>query len=176
MRSSVNEKDHYSVLQVGEDASTDEIKAAYRRLALEHHPDRAGDPQATERMQQINEAYAVLSDPIKRKEYDQERANEFQKALAAFDGDRPEEKDADPTQEIVVSQVRVEKWKVWARSQLKVIFRISLLTATLFLWALITGQVNFAALALLVVISLQIILSVMMRMRNLYTSGEADPE
>ena len=63
--------DYYSRLGLGAQASTRQIKAAYRRLALEHHPDRnRNDPAAAEIMKQLNEAYAVLSNPVKRREYD----------------------------------------------------------------------------------------------------------
>jgi molecular chaperone DnaJ len=64
-------RDYYEILNVPRDASLDEIKAAYRRLAREYHPDvRKDDPQAEERFKEINEAYQVLSDPQKRAEYD----------------------------------------------------------------------------------------------------------
>lgn len=64
-------RDYYGVLGVSRDASEDEIKKAYRRLAKEHHPDRSEDPNAEERFKEISEAYAVLSDPEKRQVYDQ---------------------------------------------------------------------------------------------------------
>lgn len=64
-------KDYYRVLGVDAGATTGEIKEAYRRLAFEHHPDRnTADPAAVRRMQAINEAYAVLSDPDKRQRFD----------------------------------------------------------------------------------------------------------
>ncbi|MER3460740.1 MAG: molecular chaperone DnaJ, partial [candidate division GAL15 bacterium] len=64
-------RDYYEILNVPRDASLEEIKAAYRRLAREYHPDvRKDDPQAEERFKEINEAYQVLSDPQKRAEYD----------------------------------------------------------------------------------------------------------
>ena len=64
-------RDYYKVLGVGRQAGQDEIKKAYRKLAVKHHPDRnQGDKQAEERFKEINEAYAVLSDPEKRKQYD----------------------------------------------------------------------------------------------------------
>ena len=63
--------DYYAILGVPQDASTRQIKAAYRRLAFQHHPDRNRDtPGAAETMKRINEAYAVLSSPAKRREYD----------------------------------------------------------------------------------------------------------
>jgi len=64
-------KDYYRVLQVAPDASNEEIKRAYRRLAREHHPDvNPGDGEAERRFKEINEAYQVLSDPESRRAYD----------------------------------------------------------------------------------------------------------
>lgn len=65
------ERDYYSILGVGQDTSDEEIKKAFRRLALKYHPDRCpGDPESEERFKEINEAYAVLGDRDKRREYD----------------------------------------------------------------------------------------------------------
>ncbi len=65
-------KDYYKILGVERNASLDEIKQAYRRLALKYHPDRnPGDKEAEEKFKEINEAYQVLSDPEKRARYDQ---------------------------------------------------------------------------------------------------------
>jgi len=67
-------KDYYRVLGVPEKANADEIKKAYRRLAKQHHPDANPDnPGAAERFKEIGEAYSVLSDAEKRKQYDQMR-------------------------------------------------------------------------------------------------------
>lgn len=65
-------KDYYTTLGVDRKASEDEIKRAYRKLALQYHPDRnPGDKKAEEKFKEINEAYQVLSDPAKRSRYDQ---------------------------------------------------------------------------------------------------------
>jgi DnaJ-class molecular chaperone len=62
---------YYQQLKVEPDSSSEQIKEAYRRLAFEYHPDRnSKDPQAAEKMKAINEAYAVLSNPEKRRQYD----------------------------------------------------------------------------------------------------------
>lgn len=63
---------HYATLGIGEGASQDEIKRAYRRLASKHHPDKGGD---TIQFQKIEEAYRILSDPAQREQYDNERRN-----------------------------------------------------------------------------------------------------
>jgi hypothetical protein len=67
----MNQKDYYQILGIDRNASLQQIKEAYRRLAFQYHPDRnKGDPHATEKMKEINEAYAALSDAGKRREYD----------------------------------------------------------------------------------------------------------
>lgn len=63
-------KDYYKILNVAKDASADDIKKAYRKLAREYHPDVSDKPDAEEKLKEINEAYEVLKDPDKRHEYD----------------------------------------------------------------------------------------------------------
>ncbi len=67
----MEQKDYYDILGLTNDAGEKQIRDAYRRMALLHHPDRNRDnPEAAERMKEINESYAVLSDSRKRREYD----------------------------------------------------------------------------------------------------------
>ena len=67
----MSKRDYYEVLGVGRDAGEQEIKSAYRKLALQHHPDRnPDDPGAEEKFKEASEAYSVLSDPQKRASYD----------------------------------------------------------------------------------------------------------
>jgi curved DNA-binding protein CbpA len=65
--------DYYAILQVHPKADREVISAAYRKLAVKHHPDVSASPDAGERMKQLNEAYEVLSDPVRRAIYDRSR-------------------------------------------------------------------------------------------------------
>lgn len=73
-------KDHYSTLGVSKNASIDEIKRAYRKLASKHHPDRGG---SKEEFQRIEEAYRILSDPQQRQQYDNPQP-QFQHDFSGF--------------------------------------------------------------------------------------------
>jgi curved DNA-binding protein len=79
-------KDYYKILEVPRTASQEEIKKAYRKLAMKYHPDRnKGDKSAENRFKDINEAYAVLSNPEKRKQYDMFGAEGFQRRYTQED-------------------------------------------------------------------------------------------
>jgi curved DNA-binding protein len=69
-QSTLSTRDYYEVLGVARDADGQTIKAAFHRLARRYHPDQSAEPDAEERFKDIAEAYAVLSDPAKRAEYD----------------------------------------------------------------------------------------------------------
>ncbi len=67
----MSQRDYYQILGVKEKAASKQIKEGYRQLAFKYHPDRNEEnPEASEKMKEINEAYAVLSNPAKRREYD----------------------------------------------------------------------------------------------------------
>ncbi len=70
MSTSSEKRDYYEILGVQKNADKDQIKSAYRKLALQYHPDRNKAPEAEERFKEISEAYAVLSDEAKRAQYD----------------------------------------------------------------------------------------------------------
>jgi curved DNA-binding protein CbpA len=73
--------DPYATLGIPRDASERQVREAYRRLAMRYHPDRHPDEQTSERMRGVNEAWQILSSPIRRRRYDagtQHRAPQYQ--------------------------------------------------------------------------------------------------
>ena len=79
-------KDYYKILGVNKNASKEEIKKSYRKLAMKYHPDQnKGDKASEERFKEVNEAYAVLSDEEKRKQYDMFGAEGFQQRFSQED-------------------------------------------------------------------------------------------
>lgn len=79
-------KDYYEVLGVSRSANPEELKRAYRKKAMEFHPDRNKDAHAEERFKEVNQAYEVLSDPQKKQTYDQVGHQAFENAGAGAGG------------------------------------------------------------------------------------------
>ena len=63
-------RDYYNILEVGRDASEEDIRKAFRKKALEFHPDRNKNADAADKFKEVNEAYQVLTDPERRQRYD----------------------------------------------------------------------------------------------------------
>src|SRR5687767_5783951 len=80
--------DYYSLLGVSKASSPDEIKKAYRKMALQYHPDRNKTKEAEEKFKEINQAYEVLSDPAKKQTYDQFGSAAFENGGAGAGGYR----------------------------------------------------------------------------------------
>ncbi len=78
-------KDYYKVLGVSRDVSPEDLKKAFKKLAMQYHPDRNPAKEAEEKFKEINEAYAVLSDPEKRKQYDMFGAENFGQRYSSED-------------------------------------------------------------------------------------------
>ena len=67
----MTKRDYYEILGLSRDAGDDDVKKAYRKLAMQYHPDRnPGDKEAEERFKEASEAYEILKDPQKRQRYD----------------------------------------------------------------------------------------------------------
>jgi len=79
-------KDYYKILGVSKNASDQDLKKTYRKLALKYHPDKnKGDKTAEEKFKEVSEAYAVLSDPKKRKQYDMFGSDQFSQRFSQED-------------------------------------------------------------------------------------------
>ena len=82
----MNKRDYYEILGVSKDASQDEIKSAFRKLAKKYHPDVSKEENAAEKFKEAQEAYAVLSDENKRRQYDQYGHSAFTNSQGGFSG------------------------------------------------------------------------------------------
>jgi curved DNA-binding protein CbpA len=184
----VDGEDYYQVLQIDPAAGPQEVKAAFKRLALLYHPDRSDHPQATQRMQALNEAFEVLGDPEKRACYDRERAAPQPAVSSAPETaetqpvrvTRPEPAAPQPAPpesappesappESAPRPITPEEeaqLRAWLRTQLGLIFRLLFMTVLLFILSLFSGQVNIGGILLLVLISLAVIFSIVRRIRN----------
>jgi len=117
------QEDYYHVLEVDRNADPQKIKEGYRRLAFQHHPDKnRGNPTALERMKEINEAYAVLSDPAKRERYD---AMSQEYGPAAYDRFRQDYSDEDIFRGSDINQVFEEMAKAFGFRGFDEIFKES---------------------------------------------------
>lgn len=72
-----NKRDYYEILGINKNATEKEIKGAYRKLAMQYHPDKNSAPDAEEKFKEVSEAYEILSDPAKREKYDKFGHNAF---------------------------------------------------------------------------------------------------
>ena len=83
----VSKRDYYDILGIDKNASQDDIKKAYRKIAIKYHPDKnPGDKSAEENFKEAAEAYEVLSNPEKRAQYDQFGDPEAFKQASGFEG------------------------------------------------------------------------------------------
>jgi len=119
----MGQRDYYEMLGLDRDASPHKIKEAYRKLAFQYHPDRnKGNPAALERMKEINEAYAVLSDPEKRRRYD---AMSHEYGSSAYDRFRQTYSDQDIFRGSDINQVFQEMARAFGFRGFEEIFRES---------------------------------------------------
>ena len=81
------DKNYYDILGLDKNASPEDIKSAYRKLAKQYHPDINKEPGATERFKEINEAYECLSDPNKKSNYDQFGSANGPQGFGGFGGE-----------------------------------------------------------------------------------------
>lgn len=104
-------KNLYEILAVAKDATAEQIKKAYRKLAMKHHPDKGGDEL---QFKELSKAYSVLSDEAKRKRYDEtgqveEERDPFNEILASFISDLQDNVDSLTTDIIDIAKKKIKK-------------------------------------------------------------------
>ena len=162
-RHSTRKQDYYSTLQIGSDASLEEVRAAYKRLALLTHPDRSRHPQANQQMQLLNEAFEVLSNPNKRARYDQDRLA----SSALVTVEKPSHVDHQAQADRKDQKDLERKRRRLLRNQLRMISYLILVTIGMFFWFLASGRVNIVMILLIVMLAVVTLASMIMRVRNL---------
>jgi len=174
----IDEHDYYAILQVDASASQDDIRSAYKRLAFLYHPDHSTEPDANERMQKLNEAFAVLGSPEKRSLYDLERqTQEIRVQVTAVEPVPPEPPEQAPRREPSRLQRQWEAfWSALSkriiqlaarvRDPLKVLYYLFGAILILFVWSLATGKINVLALVALLLAAVWLILSVVFKMKH----------
>jgi curved DNA-binding protein CbpA len=125
--------DYYGILQIPSTATTDEIKAAFKKQAIRWHPDKNRGTDTTKQMQEINEAYIILKDFEARQRYDIEyrRFNEYKKKYTKHREERKNEKNKTNSEQRVYSDYNVAdeilfKWMTNAQQQAFDLAKISL--------------------------------------------------
>lgn len=159
----MDNNNYYDILHINPQSTEEEVRSAYKRLALQLHPDHSGHPQATLQMQLLNEAYAVLSNPEKRARYDREKSASTALAVVAKPANGEQRTEVHPAKK-KTADPQLDRWLL---DQLKGILRVIGFTIILFFWSLATGQVNLIVVFLFVVLAVYIVLSMIIRLRNL---------
>ncbi len=165
------EKDFYTILQVTPAASSEEIKEAYKRLALRFHPDLSKDPNANRMMQSVNEAYDILKDPVKRAEYDR-----YLLSLTVFVPVIPPAPPAPVARPIVsiprrrrkASHRKIDPARVQAEVQIHLTWlaRIVVAIIVLFFFSLIIEQMLWPVFLLLIGLCIYLVVSLMVKIRS----------
>jgi hypothetical protein len=184
----VDRRDFYAVLEVDPGAPQEAIRSAYKRLALLYHPDHSDQPDATRRMQRLNEAYAVIGVPERRVQYDLERVAPVAPEAPVPPAPTPPapappaptpvqtEKKASPPRRRRKRDDRLARLLVrltgWIQSPLKVLFYLFAAMLVLFLWSFVTGEVSYIALGAIVLTAIWVILSVIIKLRNFTASSK----
>jgi hypothetical protein len=160
-------KDYYQILGVGPNATLKEIRRAYRQLAVLYHPDRNPDRRATVQMQEINEAYSVLGDPRKRRQYDFGHLY----SAAGFQADDS------PFTAYTVPKIKLQPFFIQRKSTFLalLVFVIFLtLSANFIAWGLVTQYVGLENSVLLLLCCDTLIMKRILTFWQLFTASESE--